>query len=108
MSEFKVPPVLYHGTRVVFDDFEPFSQFASRKTAMCYLERPVHRSSSSMTIEQESITESLSKYVIGAISDTEKDTGNEPKILIPVQLTMRHPFHLKKRHRKEILSLKIL
>ena len=96
MSEFKIPPVLYHGTRVVFDDFEPFSQFASKKTALCYLEKPAHKSSSSIKVEHTSLSEYLSQSVItsfSALKETKAD--REPKILIPVQLTMRHPFHLK-------------
>ena len=98
MAEFKIPPVLYHGTRVVFDDFEPFSQFASKKTAQIYLEKSAHSSSVSLTIEDT--YNDLKKYLSNMVSSfhnpkQEKEQDTEPKILIPVQLTMRHPFHLK-------------
>lgn len=97
-TKFKIPSVLYHGTRIIFDDFEPFSQFASKQTALNYLEKPAHTSSVSLTMEDTYNT--LEKHLSDMLSVLhspkqiqEQDT--DPKILIPVQLTMHHPYHLK-------------
>lgn len=93
-TQTNLPPVLYHGTRVFFDFFEPLSQFAGKQVAELFLEKEPHESSLLFTQEENmrSIQKKLSQISENLFSVPKKSPA--PKILIPVHIQMKNPYHL--------------